>query len=807
MLLDKSNIVDLSDSDSDDVEKNPVTSMPEIVDISDSDTDDTEKTPVNGVSEIVDLLDFETNDMEKTPLANVSTTEIVDLTTDLQRASVSRSVQPSSEPIPESRRQSCGTVEKCREIAREMSRALPGHSINPNKYSSHLSEVRGCRLRNGDSVRAWSAVELPFESGGTQEYLLVHHIFRDTRAGESKIILRGLKLHNNEKLEGFIPYGESGATEVHIVANVCAANKKYPLIQALIDINAEDVIKVRPCILTNQAYPALEYQSEDIVVGTPLGKDILVCRWQYIRTFKDYESKCRGRIQDLCVTRLKDKHCTSRYALNDYQVWQNAKKGSSPQKRSKNGAWTSSLSSALTCLTSTSSMQASQPKIYKCAEGFCACGGATAAFKDAGFTLGWCFDLCENACNTHRKNFPEANCEMIDCKDFGKTAGRDYTCDHVHLSPPCQWCSRANRQRDNLPEDDPNRACFLEVPRLIALSKCRTFSLEETDGILDTRQFPYFRKVVGEITTMGFSVRWKIVPLDEHGNVHRRKRLTLFGAGPGEILPSFPPRTHGPIDDGLKPLVTIRDALAEVNTDSELHNVREVMFKRFQRKAPYDSNKPLSHCIMTKPNKDKDDYHPTGQRSFTLAELAIFQGFHNTHQFEGTYDQIRTGIGNAVPGKAFIPFARSCLEALKETDRRYSGNCKAAVERGTQHAPTVISERPLAQKASVISSLSLKSPGKRPREGTSNDGPVALKRPKRRHRMRTMQPTRKFSEPRSLSDIPDVNTRAKIRQILEDFPDKQVLDCWRALQKANGNADGAITALVIADAEKATRAL
>ena len=116
----------------------------------------------------------------------------------------------------------------------------------------------------------------------------------------------------------------------------------------------------------------------------------------------------------------------------------------------------------------------------------------------------------------------------MDFEEFILVVGPNGRVDLLHLSPPCCWCSRANRKRG--PKFEKDKACFLATGRLVDVSKCRILTLEQVDGILDPEHILDFRSVINDLTSRHYSVRYKVVHMDELDHVHKRKRLILLAA-------------------------------------------------------------------------------------------------------------------------------------------------------------------------------------------------------------------------------------------------------------------------------------
>ncbi|KAL9087413.1 MAG: hypothetical protein Q9165_006710 [Trypethelium subeluteriae] len=300
------------------------------------------------------------------------------------------------------------------------------------------------------------------------------------------------------------------------------------------------------------------------------------------------------------------------------------------------------------------------PGQYTFGAGFCGAGGTSWALQEAGFKAKWAFDNWDVACESHDLNFKDITCCRMGWAKFIRTIGSTGCVDVLHLSPPPQWCSKRNMQGKY--NNEMYRRCFLATGSLVDTAQCRVLIFEAADSILDPEHVPHFRSVVHDLTSRNYSVRWRIAHMDEYGTVYKRKCLILFTAA--ENLPVFPSPTHGTSTSLEKP-TTIESALKDVNFLDDLHNLKDVLYKK--RKPHYPADRSLPKCVF---EDGANLAHPGGIRQFTLAELREFQGFQRNHKFAGTITEIREQIDNALPGTAFLNFPKKCIEAMKETDRK-----------------------------------------------------------------------------------------------------------------------------------------
>ncbi|GIZ39724.1 hypothetical protein CKM354_000309600 [Cercospora kikuchii] len=301
----------------------------------------------------------------------------------------------------------------------------------------------------------------------------------------------------------------------------------------------------------------------------------------------------------------------------------------------------------------------------------CAGGGGTSRGAElAGLDLKYIVDNMPDACQTLRLNFGDDVVLEIDMTDFVQIDG-SYRVDVMHVSFPCQGHSRANRGL-NPEKDAVNIALsYGTFKELLKMCKPRLVTMEQVTGILSKDDGQHLRSQIHTLIANDYNVRWQAHVLRDYGNPQGRHRLIVIAACPGQVLPNWPERTHGP---GLKPFVTIRNILDQVQRPGYNREVMEhAVTRELGERAPYNPNVQLIGCITSsggyRPDKNSNNYHPSGTRDFSYQEKAQLQGFPWNHRFHGGKLSVGTQIGNAVPPVFAEKLFRSCIKALKKTDK------------------------------------------------------------------------------------------------------------------------------------------
>lgn len=284
--------------------------------------------------------------------------------------------------------------------------------------------------------------------------------------------------------------------------------------------------------------------------------------------------------------------------------------------------------------------------------------------------------------------------------------------DVVVGGPPCQSYSTLGKR-----EMDDRANMFLEYKRVLNILKPKAFIFENVAGLLSMQNGRLFKRIQSEFESIGYIVKYKLLNASSYGVPQDRKRIILVGFR-GENNFKYPTETHGHLD-GMKPLVTLGDALGDLPSISSGEEGRSYEgepsneFQNFVRKggsttlsmhaSPKNNPKLIRIMESLKDGQGKDDLpesirpssgygntyaklwwdrpsttvtrnfstpsssrciHPRDSRALSNREGARLQSFPDDYKFFGSNTSIRLGIGNAVPCLLSIKLAEQMLEAL-----------------------------------------------------------------------------------------------------------------------------------------------
>ncbi|KAL9599634.1 MAG: hypothetical protein Q9219_003718 [cf. Caloplaca sp. 3 TL-2023] len=317
---------------------------------------------------------------------------------------------------------------------------------------------------------------------------------------------------------------------------------------------------------------------------------------------------------------------------------------------------------------------------YTFGDSFCGAGGMSRAAHQAGLQIKYAFDFNDNACTSYEMNFPTAGLQCLSASDFVQLE-TDTKVDIAHFSPPCQFFSSAHTIKGK--DDEMNTASLFAVGELLTKSRPRVVTLEQTSSFVDrTEHQGYLNALIQMFTCRGFSIRWRLLQCADYGLPQKRLRtfmiaswlvnkspplpqalltLHLYLPSPGEPLPPFPQPTHSedPSTTGLLPWKTINAAIQSISP-SATDNDTSTCIPRSE--PPYSGERLANTLTCTVGGL----VHPSGERDFTVRELAALQGFPDEHVF-GLMGAKRQ-IGNAVPPIVGRKVLESVVEALERED-------------------------------------------------------------------------------------------------------------------------------------------
>jgi DNA (cytosine-5)-methyltransferase 1 len=301
---------------------------------------------------------------------------------------------------------------------------------------------------------------------------------------------------------------------------------------------------------------------------------------------------------------------------------------------------------------------------------FSGAGGLDLGMIEAGHDIIWANDFDPDAVDTYRLNIGS---EIV-LADICDVASNDIPeCDVVVGGFPCQGFSQANMLR--FAEDDRNRL-YLEFLRIVRDKQPLYFLAENVRGILSLAGGRAIEKIQSDFADAGYRVDKKLFNVADYGVPQMRRRVIIAGTRSDlseRLNYGFPEPSHADPAKagklGLKPWISISQALAHIPEPTEPHQFSNHIFSKykvtnrnFTGHRRTDPDKP-SPTILARGNGGGGVcaiQHPQNHRRMSIREQAAIQTFPDNFEFAGRLNSAYRQVGNAVP----VTFGRFLGERL-----------------------------------------------------------------------------------------------------------------------------------------------
>lgn len=171
---------------------------------------------------------------------------------------------------------------------------------------------------------------------------------------------------------------------------------------------------------------------------------------------------------------------------------------------------------------------------YTFGDAFCGAGGMCRAAVDAGLRLKWAFDNDSEAIGAYRLNFNKLGMQTYCLSHYDFMLLPDpegqLMVDFLHLSPPCPPWSVAQATKGKGPTDEMVKETLHSTKPILQKVRPRIVTFETVPGLLDFRHAETIGTVVDSFTSLGYSIRWKIVHFAELGLPQLRQRLFVIAS-------------------------------------------------------------------------------------------------------------------------------------------------------------------------------------------------------------------------------------------------------------------------------------
>ena len=250
--------------------------------------------------------------------------------------------------------------------------------------------------------------------------------------------------------------------------------------------------------------------------------------------------------------------------------------------------------------------------------------------------------------------------------------------------------------------DDKRNFLYLHFIRCLMQSKPKIFVAENVKGMMTLGKGEVFKQIVEDFAAAGYKIYHKLLNSADYGVPQIRERVILVGVRNDiEYEYVFPAVTHGYGITGLKEVVTLRDAIGDLEDEpgdyftgsystifmsrnrKKLWSQPSFTIQASGRQAPiHPSGEPMVHV-----GKDKYIFSDgeENNRRLSVKEIARIQTFPDWYEFSrGKSDKkshnsklnlVYKQIGSAVPVRLALAVAEPIAEFVKkqlEEDKIYS---------------------------------------------------------------------------------------------------------------------------------------
>ncbi len=329
---------------------------------------------------------------------------------------------------------------------------------------------------------------------------------------------------------------------------------------------------------------------------------------------------------------------------------------------------------------------------------FSGCGGLSLGLFRAGFSVLAAVEIDPKAQETYRLNHKDVALYANDIRaldasqvldDVGLAPGE---LDLLAGCPPCQGFSRLRTKNQQPSVDDERNNLVGDFMRFVRVMLPKTVMLENVPALQKDARFLAMQE---ELTSLGYRLIVHVLNAAEYSVPQRRKRLIMLAS-----------RVHDPAVAEVSPArITVRDVLASLEAPSrskdKLHSLPERRsqavkdliklipknggsrrqlsaehqlachlrtdgFYDVYGRMAWDEVAPTITSGCHNPSKGRF-LHPSRNRTITLREAAMLQGFPRDYQFDVRHgkESIALMIGNALPPPFIEAHASSLLNGLR----------------------------------------------------------------------------------------------------------------------------------------------
>ncbi|CAE6916963.1 DNA cytosine methyltransferase [Paraburkholderia domus] len=337
---------------------------------------------------------------------------------------------------------------------------------------------------------------------------------------------------------------------------------------------------------------------------------------------------------------------------------------------------------------------------------FTGAGGLDIGFHQAGFDVVACVEIeaaYSKSLDENKKigKYISTATEIhnLDIREFDPSIYVDQGIECVIGGPPCQTFSAAGRRSGGvLGTSDARGRLFESYCKILKVIQPKVFVFENVYGLPGANDGGPWKEIREAFHELGYELRAEVLDAADYGVPQHRERLIIVGYKEGKGSFEFPMPTHGPDSTGGRPLVSVLDAIQDLQNDEEPYHELDGLYGHLLSLVPEGLNyafftremgypKPYfawrskfhdflykvdrrtpSRTIKAQPGKFTGPFH-WKNRHFKVDELKRLQTFPDDYEIVGTYAKIMEQVGNSVPPRLAETIAMSVREQLLRPSR------------------------------------------------------------------------------------------------------------------------------------------
>ncbi len=347
---------------------------------------------------------------------------------------------------------------------------------------------------------------------------------------------------------------------------------------------------------------------------------------------------------------------------------------------------------------------------FTCIDSFCGAGGLGLGLQRAGLNILFSFDIdktCIDTINSNKKffNHPAEVADISNMLDGVLLKKCNLQRGELFLlagGPPCQGFSVQRRGNDT----DIRNELVLKYGKLIDELYPMYFVMENVTGIAGKRGKTILEQLIDNVEKIGYTVHVKLLDAQDYGVPQRRKRYIIVGERIDlgkyyeyprplscrrtvrDVIGTLP----APPNDGTDhPEISLhrRDRLSELNLKriraikegqgrddlpeellADCHRIDSsvIGFRSVYGRMAWDDVAPTITARFDSFTRGKFG-HPVQDRTISLREGALLQGFPIDFAFTGNKVEVARQIGNAVPPPLAEQIGKSIIACYKKGEK------------------------------------------------------------------------------------------------------------------------------------------